>query len=287
MRPGILFGILFCLSIGRVYSQGFEIPTDTALLDIHQLALQVLPNKHASTAENVKQIVQWTNRNFKWTYTDYQRRTVKQIICRKGGNCNEQARVVSALLNESGIKNRRASEINIQPESEDRQKSAADRIAAAGLRMSVFGYRHNDHVWIEYFDEQKQDWEPADPTLNLLGLDQWIKARVGFADRVTHEIISSRDMLVPIAVFALRPDGTIAENRSSHYLINSFDSIYNNHLTSYPGWNKWKDQINLISQKAQSAFEGKANLHDNTNDILDIKQNYLSLKSWYIQHYEP
>jgi len=143
--------------------------------------------------------------------------------------------VVSAILQELGIKNRRVSEINIQTESERRQESAAQRIKEAGLRMSVFGYRHNDHVWIEYFDEENQEWEPADPTLNLLGLEQWIKARVGFEDRITHEIISSRDMLVPVAVFALRPDGSISENLSARYLLSSFNQVYKNVLTHLPG----------------------------------------------------
>lgn len=286
MRTG-LFILLWFLLIPTLHSQTIEIPTDTALLQLHDLAIQIIPDPTIPTEESVKKIVRWTNRNFKWTYTDYQRRTVKQIICRKGGNCNEQARVVSALLQEIGIKNRRVSEINIQPESDRRQESAAERIKEVGLRMSVFGYRHNDHVWIEYYDEEKQEWEPADPTLNLLGMPQWIKARVGFEDRITHAIISSRDMLVPIAVFALRPDGSISENRTERYLLKSFNQVYQNKLIQFPEWNQWTQKIKQISEKAQLAFEGKVNLHDYTGQILDIKNSYLELKSWYITTQEP
>jgi hypothetical protein len=286
MRP-VFLALLNVLLWGKVQAQDILIPTDTALLDVRALTHQIIPDKSPTTAENVRRIVQWTNSNFTWTYTDYQRRTVKQIICRRGGNCNEQARVVSALLQEIGIKNRRVSEINIQPESERRQESAAGRIKEAGLRMSVFGYRHNDHVWIEYYDEEKNAWEPADPTLNLLGLDQWLKARIGFEDRITHEIISSRDMLVPIAIFALRPDGTILENRSTHYLLEGFDQVYGHTLSAYPQWNLWSEKINFISQKSQGAFEGKLNLHNYTDDILDIKKQYLALKSWFIGNHAP
>jgi len=287
MRSWLFIILLTCQVQEWIYGQVIEIPADTAQLDIHALAVQIIPNPQAPTAENVKKIVRWTNTNFKWTYTDYQRRTVKQIICRKGGNCNEQARVVSALLQELGIKNRRVSEINIQPDSERRQESAAQRIKEAGLRMSVFGYRHNDHVWIEYFDEEKQEWEPADPTLNLLGLEQWIKARVGFEDRITHSIISSRDMLVPIAVFALHKDGSISENRTERYLLKGFNQVYQYKLDQYPDWNQWTQMIIQMSEKAQLAFEGKFNLHDYTHKILNIKNTYHELKTWYITHHEP
>lgn len=287
MRPKLIIFLILIQSYSSLKAQTIGIPSDTVLLDIHALAVQIVPNPLAPTAENVKKIVRWTNGSFKWTYTDYQRRTVKQIICRRGGNCNEQARVVSALLQEIGIKNRRVSEINIQPESDRRQESAAGRIKEAGLRMSVFGYRHNDHVWIEYYDEEKQEWEPADPTLNLVGLEQWIKARVGFEDRVTHSIISSRDMLVPIAVFALRQDGSIEENRSERYLLQGFNQVYQNKLSQYPEWNQWTQKINHISEKSRLAFEGKVNLHDYTLEIQEIKNSYHALKSWYITHHEP
>jgi hypothetical protein len=229
----------------------------------------------------VRNIIWWTNKNFKWNYTDYKYRTSKQIICQKGGNCNEQAVVVRVLLRELGIQSRRTHEINIQPEKEQRQKDAEARVAQIGNKGSVFGLRHNDHVWIEFFDEEKKEWVPADPTLGLVGLDNWLKSRIGFEPRVNHAIIGSADMLVPIAVFALNPDGTIAENRSSYYLIESFNRVYDNKLEGLTAWKKWKESAEFIQQKSRDAMEAKDNLHKYTESIKELRYIYELLKSQY------
>lgn len=283
-----LFLALFFL-FKPVFSKGqdFEIPEDTARLDIGKLARHILPDSTATTYARVSAVVSWTNTRFAWTYTDYKRRTVKEIICRRGGNCNEQARVVSALLTEAGIQNRRVSEINIQPESTQRQESAEKKIKENGFRMSVFGLRHNDHVWIEYFDENLKAWEPADPTLGLVGLEAWIKARAGFGQRINHDILPSRDMLVPIAVFALAPDGTILENRSRHYLVNAFNQVYEKKLSAGPAWSGWTEEVLNLEQVCRQAFEGRVNLHEHTDQIKKIREEYQSLRTWYIDRHEP
>ncbi|NUN99164.1 MAG: transglutaminase domain-containing protein [Saprospiraceae bacterium] len=271
----------------KMAAQVIPIPTDTASVNLPALAHAICSNPALPTSSKVRQVVEWTNQNFHWNYTDYQKRTVKQIICRKGGNCNEQAMVVRALFKELGIKNRRMVEINIQPESERRQQDAEKKVAEIGNRMSVFGLRHNDHVWTEFFDEETQSWQPADPTLNLIGLEDWLKARVGFSERKTHEIVSSRDMLVPIAVFALDAKGNIVENRSEHYLIRSFDAVYQNKISAAPIWKKWQDAIQFINPVCRNAFEGKENLHLHTNKINEIKGVYTELKNWYYNAYAP
>jgi transglutaminase-like putative cysteine protease len=257
--------------------------TDTAQVEMQRLANDIAGNA-ATTFDKVRNIIWWTNKNFFWAFTDYQRRTTKQVICRQGGNCNEQAVVVRALLKELNVKTRRTSEINIQPENERRQKDAEKRIGETGNKGSVFGYRHNDHVWIEFFDEESRQWIPADPTLGLAGLENWIKSRIGFEPRVNHAIVASADMLVPIAVFALNPDGTIAENRSEYYLIESFNRVYKDQLVSLPSWKSWKEAVDFIQQKSRDAFEGKDNLHRYTDQIQQLKEIYEKLKEQYVQN---
>lgn len=255
--------------------------TDTTKVDMQKLARDI-EGDAPTTFEKVANIISWTNKNFEWTYTDYQKRTVKQIVCRQGGNCAEQATVVRALLKELNIKTRRISEINIQPEKEQRQKDSEKLFAEHGNRASVFGYRHNDHVWIEFFDEQKQEWVPADPTLGLIGLDNWLKSRIGFEPRVNHAILPSADMLVPIAVFALSPDGSISENRSEYYLIRSFNRVYQGQLDKLAAWIQWQDSIQFIQAKSRLAFEGKENLHSYTENINEVKNIYQLLKEQYL-----
>lgn len=254
---------------------------DTTQVDMQKLAKNIAGNTSA-TYEKVRSVIAWTNENFEWTYTDYKKRTVKEIICRRGGNCAEQAMVVWALLKELSIKTRRISEINIQPEKEERQKDSEKLFAEYGNRASVFGYRHNDHVWTEFFDEEKKKWVPADPTLGLIGLENWLKARIGFEPRVNHAILPSADMLVPIAVFALNPDGTIAENRSEYYLIKSFNRVYKDQLEKLQAWKQWEKSVQYIQAKSRNAFEGKENLHNYTERIRQLKETYELLKKQYL-----
>jgi len=255
--------------------------TDTAKVNMQKLAADIAGNSTAAL-DKVKQVIGWTNKNFEWTYTDYRNRSVKEIICRGGGNCNDQAMVVRALLKELKVKTRRISEINIQPESARRQQDAERKITELGNRASVFGYRHNDHVWTEYFDEEKKEWVPADPTLGLVGLENWLKSRIGFEPRVDHAILPSADMLVPVAVFALNPDGSIAENRSEYYLIQSFNRVYANALEQLAVWKQWRELVEFIQAKCRAAFEGRENLHNYTENISELKKVYALMKNEYL-----
>lgn len=228
-----------------------------------------------TTLERVRSVILWTNRSFEWTYTDYQRRTVDEIIARKGGNCNEQAMVVVALLSELGIRTRRVREINIQPESARRQANAEQRIAETGPAASVFGLRHNDHVWIEFWDSEKSEWIPADPTLGLVGVDPWIRARVGFEARPTHAILPSRDMLVPFAIFAM--DGSTFEPRAERYLLSGLNAAYGGELSKLKAWPEWVRAVLAIQPAALGAFEGRTNLHAESDKILAVQKAYEGL----------
>src|SRR5215510_461653 len=103
----------------------------------------------ASDYEKAEKVVRWLAKNFDWKATDYKKRTVEEIIARQGGNCNELAMVTMALLKELNLQMRKIREINIHKESAERRENARQKILEKGNRMSVFGKRHNDHVWIE------------------------------------------------------------------------------------------------------------------------------------------
>jgi len=232
-----------------------------------------------TTLAKVRSVVRWAQQSFKWTYTDYRQRSVDEIIARKGGNCFEQTIVVAALLNELGIRTRSVREINIQPESRLRQWSAARRIAKTGPSASVFGYRHNDHVWMEFWDDAAGEWTPADPALDLVGFDAWLKARVGFGARPVHRILASRDMLVPVAIFA-QMDSTMA-TRTVEYLIAGFNSAYDRRLEKLAAWSEWTTAIAVLEPAARGAFQGRVNLHERAEDILRAKIAYKKLAAEY------
>ncbi len=253
---------------------------DTSSIDLKLLAVKLTEGVQSSF-EKVNQIIQWTNQNLHWNYTDYKSRTVKEILYQKGGNCAEQASVVKSLIEAIGIKTRKVVEINIQPAKAERQKDAEKRIQEIGNRASVFGLAHNDHVWIEFFDEEQQTWIPADPTLGLVGLEYWLKARIGFQKRIVHDILPSADMLVPIAVLIMDTNRKITDNRSIHYLIDSFDKIYQGKLSALPSWSEWKKSIVFIQEKAMKAFQGEVNLHEYASQIKQVGEIYQSLRKEY------
>lgn len=232
-----------------------------------------------TTLDKVSSVVGWANRSFKWTYTDSRQRTVDEIITRKGGNCFEQTIVVAALLNELGIRTRSIREINIQPDSRLRQWSAARRVAKTGRSASVFGRRHNDHFWMEFWDDATGEWTPADPALGLVGFDTWLKARVGFGARPTHRILPSRDMLVPIAIFA-QTDSTF-ESRTVHYLIAGFNAAYDGRLERLAAWPEWTSAISILEPATRGAFEGTVNLHEHSDDIAWAKIAYKKVEAQY------
>lgn len=253
---------------------------DTSSIDLKLLAVKLTEGVQSSF-EKVNQIIQWTNQNLHWNYTDYKSRTVKEILYQKGGNCAEQASVVKSLIEAIDIKTRKVVEINIQPAKAERQKDAEKRIQEIGNRASVFGLAHNDHVWIEFFDEEQQTWIPADPTLGLVGLEYWLKARIGFQKRIVHDILPSADILVPIAILIMDTNRKITDNRSTHYLIDSFDKIYQGKLSSLPSWSEWKKSIVFIQEKAMKAFQGEVNLHEYASQIKQVGEIYQSLRKEY------
>src|ERR1700759_4337855 len=219
--------------------------------DLKALAAGIAARAHTNT-ERVTAVIGWAHTHLDWLTTDYQKRTVQEILDRKGGNCDEDARVVVALLDELGVQNRRVKEINIKPASKRREKNAEELIAKGGPSASVFGLRHNDHVWVEYWDEQQNEWAPADPTLSLVGYDQWIKARVGFGERITSNGIPSRAMILPIAMFALvpGPHGGTRDPRGERYLVTGFAAVIPA-AAHAPAWAQWKSEVEAFQPKAK------------------------------------
>ncbi len=259
-------------------------PAEPTIEELYQLAQEDLPQFASKIAgdsdsdfDRTQNIVKWFAKNFDWKSTDYKKRTAEEIIARQGGNCNELAIVSKACMDELDIKYRTVREINLHVNTPRRQGSAEARVAKAGNRSSVFGQRHNDHVWIEVYDPQSDRWFPADPSMGAVGEDEWIAARYGFGDRYTLNPISD-DMIAPFAVLVLDKDRNLIENRSTHYGVDGFNGLYDNQLERLPSWEKWKAGIADLSQKAAGAFKGDINLHTHTEEIKDLWETYFALK---------
>jgi len=245
--------------------------------DLKAFAREVSKNS-ASELQQAQAIVKWLATNFEWKATDYQKRTVQEIIERKGGNCNELAMVALSAMKELNIKLRRVHEVNIYVNTPDRGDRAHQMVKEKGNTYSVFGRHHNDHVWLELYDSVAHEWFPADPSSGLVGVDEWMKGRVVFGERFSLNPIT-KDMIVPFAIFAADDDGHFTINRTQHYLVDEFDRTYGGKLHKLRVWKQWVEMLDLLDDQVSAAFAGKTNLHDYESQIDSLAQIYEQLRT--------
>jgi hypothetical protein len=276
MKNSFLFIFLFLISVTS-WAQSDQ--PDTSQIDLHQFALTAVKGA-TSNHDKAKTLLNSLSNSFAWTYTDYEKRTVKQIIARKGGNCFELASVYMALLKELDIQYRPIAEINLHIKSDERERNAEEKIKVMGNKASVFGRIHNDHRWVEIYDEESKDWIPVDPTMNLFGFDQWLKARAWFGARHTLNDEFSSEMIVPVAIFVVdKNDKTkMLEDRTQTYVANKLDELYKHQLANLPSWSAWVKSISELTPHAKKAFAGEENLHAYNNLLEQLSTTYDRLK---------
>ena len=250
---------------------------DLALADRAEFARRVTAGA-GSDLDRAVAVTRWFAENFDWTATDYEQRSVQEILERMGGNCDELARVTQAMLDELGLPMRRVREINIQAESERRQRSAEGKVAESGIGYSVFGRRHNDHVWIEIQDRDTGEWFPADPSMGVVG-DQWIESRLSFGERFSLDG-GSAAMIAPFAIFAEDADGRFTVNRTAPYVVDGFDRLYGGHLRASPAWEEWVRLVDELDDPAGGAFRGETNLHERADLIDRLAETYERLRGY-------
>jgi len=261
-----------------------RIKIDTANLNLKHFSDSITGTK-GNDFTRARTLLYWLSSNFDWLATDYQNRTVKDIIARGGGNCFELAKVYMDMIDAAGIRYRSIAEINIHPVTPRRQVNAAAMVKQNGNSASVFGLQHNDHRWVEIYNAEKNSWEPADPSMGVIGLNDWLKARVWFGERKTIDTAISNEMIVPFAIFITGSNKQPDESRSAYYLIDKFNELYGNRLSKLPEWNSWTKAVNNLTDPAKNAFLGKENLHLHQADISKLAEIYQALKKSYQAKY--
>jgi len=253
-----------------------------ARTDLKAFAQQVSKDSKSELGQ-AQAIVRWLAKNFEWKATDYQKRTVQEIIERKGGNCNELAMVALSAMKELNIKIRGVHEVNIHVNTPERGVRAHEMVKEKGNTLSVFGRHHNDHVWLELYDSAANDWFPADPSSGLVGTEEWMKGRVWFGERVSLNPIT-QDMMMPFAIFAADDSGKFTINRTQHYVIDEFDRLYDGKLHKLAAWKRWLTLIDLLDDKVAGAFAGSINLHDYESQIDELAVVYDQLRAAMPSH---
>ncbi|MCA0377298.1 MAG: transglutaminase-like domain-containing protein [Gemmatimonadetes bacterium] len=234
--------------------------------------------------ERTTRLVHWINDRFDWSATDYQQRSPREIIARRSGNCADLASVLRLMLDSLSVRSRWVHEINIQPGTTPaRQKTADSLVSARGLSFSVFGLQHNDHVWLEVYDDAADRWFPADAAYGVVGEPAWAAARLSLERRPAPRVAAvgpiAADMVVPFVVAAgVRRSGPYDIDRTRHYLVDAFDRIYGGKASALPSWPAWVRDVEALSVHARAAFAGQTNLHAHTADIAALAATYERLR---------
>lgn len=260
---------------------------DIANLDLKMLGAQITASDQTDYQKAVT-LLDWVSNRLEWKATDYQRRSVKEILERGGGNCYDLALVYVEIVKALGIKTRSIAEINLATPNPERQQQAGQMVREKGARYSLFGARHNDHRWLEVYDQTSSSWLPVDPTMGVIGIDQWVMARLGFGQRKSIDPVISGQMIAPFAIF-VAGDGKhlMTEDRSMFYLVEQFDRVHGGRLAALPSWSRWVAAIRLLSGSARHAFEGKENLHEQSRQIEELDAIYRALKNEYQDAQQP
>ena len=285
MKP-IIFSIIIVLCPFFIDAQSVRSnlgeKIDTTSLQLDNLTRSIT-DQQDNAYDKAKTLLNWLSNRLEWKATDYKTRTVNQILARGGGNCFELAKVYMAMIKSIQLPFRPITEINLHITSDQRQKTAESKVIQNGNRMSVFGRQHNDHRWLEVFDEKNNKWEPVDPSMNVIGTEQWLKARAWFGDRITIDTSITNDMIIPFAIFVVGDNFQLTQDRTVHYVSSSFNQLYKNQLAILKSWNTWNQQLSFLTLHAKAAFEGKENLHLYADKISLLIDTYHTLKKEFLQ----
>lgn len=285
MKKILLVSTLVILTLGlraQTNRQYLLEKIDTTNLDLAHFTSNIIANA-TTDYQKAQVILNWLSNRLEWKATDYQNRSVNQILARGGGNCFELAKVYMAMIRAIKIPFRPITEINLHIYSASRQKTAAEKVLQQGNRMSVFGLQHNDHRWLEIYDAATNQWQPVDPSMNVIGVEQWLKARAWFGERITIDTSITNDMIVPFGIFVVGDPYSIQEDRTKHYLSDQLNQLYGNQLQQLPGWKEWNLQLATLSPLVKEAFEAKINLHTKANLISELASIYERLKQSYLK----
>lgn len=226
-----------------------------------------------------RQLIDWMYAEFEWSATDYQHRSLDEILARRAGNCAEQTRLLQGLLTAVHRDTRMMAEINIQAPQPERGARAVRMVADSGPSASVFGYRHNDHRWLEVRDESSESWFPADATLGVCGDAEWLAARMGFGVRPE----AAKDMIVPVMAFVMDASGHVYEDRTEHYILGLFADYVEKTVRAEALLDEWRAVVRELADGGKRAFAGAESFFPYDGQLEQALAVYRAIAAQYRQ----
>jgi hypothetical protein len=185
--------------------------------------------------EKAERVVRWIHEQV--VFSPARHPTVDALLDDRNGNCYDHAALVIALLRAGGVRARLVRELNVEPASEGRATSAREK------KSSVYGLEHNDHTWVEI--SLNGHWVPADSSLGLFGLREWLGARV------LRGMPNDYGMITPFLIVAF--DGETPVERTHTYLDTDLGATYPT-VTKSPAWSAWRDDVAGFARLATGVF---------------------------------
>ena len=185
--------------------------------------------------ERAARVVRWVHAHV--AFTADRHAALDGILEDRKGNCYDHASLVIAMLRAGGLRVRFVRELNVEPPSEERAASAWAQ------QSSLFGFEHNDHTWVEVFAEGR--WIPADSSLGLFGMREWLGARV------LRGVANDYGMITPFVLVAF--DGDAALDRTRDYLETELAEAFPV-VTQSAAWSQWREDVASLARSSALVF---------------------------------
>ena len=207
--------------------------SSATLTELRQRAEQVAGG--GTQAARAERIVRWVHENV--AFTPERHATLDALLRDRNGNCYDHASLVLAMLRQTGIRARYVRELNVEPPSEMRATSAREQMSV------LYGYEHNDHTWVEI--EAEGRWLPADSSLGLFGVREWLGARV------LNGAANEYGMITPFVLVAF--DGDAPVDRTRAYLQTSLAATFPA-VTRSAAWPQWQEDVTSFADGSVRIF---------------------------------
>lgn len=154
---------------------GFGNSSDNRILAIDSFSVEwgqnVLNELNLNGQTNFEKALRIKNYIYKNIDCYGRQSNIHDIIKEKKGNCYDHARLSVFLLRMSGVPAKFAFEINLKKNVPWWGNKAKKQ------NRGTFGYFHNDHVWVLFYDGRT--WQPFDSELDIIGIDDFVIHRWG------------------------------------------------------------------------------------------------------------
>lgn len=203
--------------------------------------LRSLNLENLSDFGKAQKICTYLNDNFKFNFQ--QRRNIREIIEKKGGNCVSHALMGIFLLRLAGIPAKFAHEVHLTKQY--RLISLYVGVWAKRKNDGLNSFWHNDHVWVWFWNSDT--WEPFDSALDVCGFNQFFRKRF-FKHKELSEGFAQKWTGPPFVIWQDVGEGFVDMKNITSTIINPKS------MQALENIDEWQEFVNLFINWKQDDF---------------------------------